>query len=92
LPEKSFLPGDRVRIAAVREIGSARLLNGLTAEIVGPHPLVQGWYKIRVDENNITPHADWSAPADRLERCEEPTRIAGLKSPAKLGKTVRHFP
>ena len=67
----TLTPGERVRIKALREIGSARLLDGLTGSVVAPHPLARGWYKINLDPNEITPHSDWSAPRDRLRRVDE---------------------
>ena len=81
-------PGERVRIRALREIGSARLLDGLTGEVVGPHPVARDWYKIHLDPNSITPHSDWSAPGDRLVRIDEmdyATRV-----PERLPQ--QHFP
>ena len=42
-------PGDRVRIRALRDFGSARVLNGITGEVVGPHAIAIGWYKVRLD-------------------------------------------
>src|SRR5437764_13587996 len=39
-----LVPGERVRIRAVSERGSARLLDGLTGIVVGPHPFARGWY------------------------------------------------
>jgi hypothetical protein len=81
-------PGERVRIWASREIGSARLLDGLTGEIVGPHPVARGWYKINLDPNEITPYNNWSAPRDRLvriERMEDPDYTADVSR-------QRHFP
>lgn len=86
LSEDAFRPGDRVLISAVREIGSARLLNGLTGEVVGPHPVANGWYKIRLDTNAITPHTDWSAPADRL------TLLDGPRTPVRRSKRVQCYP
>ena len=61
-----FCPGERVRIRAIRYVGSARLLHGLTGEVVAPHPIAKGWYKIRLDPNKISNYADWSVPGDRL--------------------------
>lgn len=93
LAEEALRPGDRVRISAVREVGSARLLNGLLAEVLEAHPLASGWYKIRVDPNEITPHRDWSAPGDRLRRCNDPdgTTERDIRS-AFSGETAKHFP
>ena len=66
--EELFCPGDRVRIRAIRNVGSARLLHGLTGEIVGPHPIAKDWYKIRLDPNEISKFADWCIPGNRLIR------------------------
>jgi hypothetical protein len=46
--------------------GSAKVLNGLTGVIIKPHPLANGWYKVRLDSNEITPHLEWSVPGERL--------------------------
>lgn len=62
----AYRAGDRVRICAYKKMGSCHLLDGLTAEIIDRHPFVPGWYKIRLDPNPISTHADWSAPGDRL--------------------------
>ncbi len=70
-PSEQFAEGDRVRIRALRKIGSARKLNGLTGEVVQPHAYVSGWYKIRLDPNSVTDHLEWSVPADRLVRCSD---------------------
>jgi hypothetical protein len=48
-------------------MGSARLLNGLTGEVLCSHALAHGWYKVRLDQNEVTPHEDWPIPGDRLE-------------------------
>jgi hypothetical protein len=66
-----MLIGKQIRIRALREIGSARLLNGLTGIVVGRHPVVTGWYRIQLDENSITPHRSWTAPVDRLVVVEQ---------------------
>ena len=93
MAEEPLRPGDRVRISAVKEVGSARLLHGLLADVLGAHPLAEGWYKIRLDKNEITPHLDWSAPADRLRRYNEldGTTASGTCSPFS-GVIVKHFP
>src|SRR5438309_8570196 len=60
------LVGKRVRIRAVKALGSARLLDGLTGTVVAAHPIACGWVKLDLDENTRTPHRDWSVAADRL--------------------------
>ena len=90
---RAFGPGDRIRIRAVRDVGSARLLHGLAGEVVGPHPLAPNWYKIRLDPNDISPHPEWSAPLDRLI----PEDIAADTQSPQTGQlleqiTVRHWP
>ncbi len=60
------LIGKRVRIRAVKALGSARLLDGLTGTVVAVHPIASGWVKLDLDENDRTPHRDWSVAADRL--------------------------
>lgn len=62
--------GTRVRIVAFKEVGSAYLLRGLTAEVIGGH-FIEGWVKIRLDPNDIHPERDWSISADRLVVLEE---------------------
>ena len=66
-----FRPGDRVRIVAVKELGSEELLNGLTGEVICPHAFASGWYKIWLDPNEVTPHPEWSVPGDWLVACDE---------------------
>ena len=90
---RSFRPGDRIRIRALADRGSARLLDGLTGEVVGPHPIADNWYKIRLDPNHISPHPDWSAPFDRLvpEDCRLETDSARSGRLAEQ-VTVKHWP
>jgi hypothetical protein len=66
-----FRPGERVRIVAVKDMGSERLLDGLTGEIICQHAFVSSWYKIWLDPNEVTAHSEWSVPADRLVACDE---------------------
>lgn len=40
------------------DVGSARLPDGLTGEVLGPHAVAIGWYKVRLEENQITSHAE----------------------------------
>ena len=63
--------GDRVRIAAVKEVGSARLLDGLKGEVLGPHAFALGWYKVRLEPNEITSYEYWSVPGERLVLCDD---------------------
>jgi len=65
------LIGARVRIQAVKEIGSARLLHGLTGTVIGLHPIAEDWVKVQLDANGVTPHRVWSVPLDRLVMVEE---------------------
>lgn len=60
------LVGKRVQICAVKEFGSARLLNGLTGTVIGLHPIAFGWVKLELDPNSVTPHHRWSVAVDRL--------------------------
>lgn len=39
---------------AVKYIGSARLLHGLTGTVIANHPIVDDWVKVRLDENTVT--------------------------------------
>jgi hypothetical protein len=59
--------------------------------VVGPHPIAVGWYRIRLDANELTPYSEWSVPGDRLVRedLQESAIPAGL---ALEGKTIKHFP
>jgi hypothetical protein len=63
---KQFAQGERVIIRAIKNEGSARILDGLTAVIVGPHPITPNWFRIQLDPNPITPHRDWTIPASGL--------------------------
>ena len=88
-----FRPGDRIRIRALRDVGSARLLDGLTGEIVGPHPIARNWYKVRLDPNQISPYLEWSAPLDRLvpeDHAPEPKRARSNLLAEQI--TVKHSP
>jgi hypothetical protein len=60
------LVGKRVQIQAIKTLGSARLLHGLTGTVVALHPIASGWVKLELDENSRTPHRDWSVAVDRL--------------------------
>jgi hypothetical protein len=81
--QRGFRPGDRVRIRAFREFGSERLLDGIGGEIIAPHPVATGWFKVRLDPNGVTPHTDWSAPGDRLvlegSQLEEAPQISSVR-------------
>jgi hypothetical protein len=55
-----------VRIRALKPEESARFLNGLTGTVIGVHPLVPDWVKLRLDPNPRTPYRERSIPADRL--------------------------
>jgi hypothetical protein len=68
-------PGDRVRIVADRETGSVKLLDGLTAEILGPHPIAKGWFKICLDENAVTANRYWPVPGARLLYLKDNSQI-----------------
>jgi hypothetical protein len=85
--QHTYCPGDRVRIRAFREIGSARLLDGIGGKIIALHPVATGWFKIRLDPNGVTPHTEWSAPGDRLVPEESP-----LEEEAPQISSVRIFP
>jgi hypothetical protein len=84
-----FQPGDRVRLRALKDFGTVRLLHGLAGEIVGPHPIARGWFKVRLDPNDITPDLEWSVPGDRLVREGDANQGQGT---SQRGKTVRHYP
>lgn len=76
-----------------RHIGSARLLHGLTGEVVGRHPIATGWYRVRLDTNEVTPHALWYVPGDRLVRIDDPPEADCEQSSLLPGiTTVDHFP
>ena len=65
-------PLGRARIVAKRSIGSAALLDGLTCEVVGAHPIAPGWVKIALVadagelERRRVKYRDWSISKDRL--------------------------
>ena len=90
LSNERFRPGDRVRIRAVREHGSARLLHGLTGEVVAPHPIARRWYKLRLDANDVTAHVESSAPDDWLMNEHSSDELESGSS--ALAKMVRHYP
>jgi hypothetical protein len=58
--------GKRVRIRAVKDVGSERLLDGLTGRVVELHPIAHKWVKVELDPNPVTPHRIWSVPMERL--------------------------
>lgn len=64
------LIGKRVKIHAIKQQGSVRLLDGLTGTLVGPHAIASDWVTVRLDPNPVTPHQEWSIPEDRLVPCE----------------------
>jgi hypothetical protein len=68
--DRDDLVGKRVRIRAIKETGSARVLNGLTGTVTALHPVMSKWYKIDLDPNSVSRHREWSIPADRLVVCE----------------------
>lgn len=89
MSETAWTSGDRIRIRALSDVGSGTLLNGLTGEVIEPHPIAAGWYKIRLDDNEISRYAEWSAPGDELVRLDEPY-TEGIRSSGHA--TGRHFP
>jgi hypothetical protein len=61
--------------------------------VVAPHPIATGWYKVRLDGNEVTPHALWSVPGDRLARIDYPSEEEPEQFGLLLGATkVQHFP
>jgi hypothetical protein len=42
------------------------------------HPIAAGWVKLRLDQNSITPHQEWSIPKDRLIASEDEDASRGL--------------
>jgi hypothetical protein len=63
------LIGKRVRIRAVKREGSAHRLNGVTAKVVGPHPIAADWFRIELEENAVTTEREWTVPGNRLVLC-----------------------
>jgi hypothetical protein len=58
---RRFAAGGRYRIKpSDKEVGSQRLLQGLTCTIVSEHPVIASWVKIRLDPNDKTLDLDWS--------------------------------
>lgn len=93
LSGNAFRPGDRVRIRALRHVGSARLLHGLIGEVIARHPIATGWYKVRLDHNEVTPHALWSVPGERLARIDDPSDAESAQSSLLAGIIeVEHLP
>jgi hypothetical protein len=64
--DRESLVGKRVQIRAIKQVGSARLLHGLTGIVVARHPIALNWFKIKLDSNSVTPHLEWSIAGDRL--------------------------
>ena len=64
------LIGKRVCLRAIKQEGSARRLNGVTATVIGPHPITADWFRIELEENTITNEREWTIPADRLIVCD----------------------
>jgi hypothetical protein len=69
LPKLKEIIGKRVQIQAIKECGSARLLNGLKGTVIGRHPIAAEWVKLQLDRNSVTSHREWSVPAERLVLC-----------------------
>jgi hypothetical protein len=78
-----------VRIRAIKQHGSARLLNGLTGTVVAAHPEVPDWVKVHLDPNSVTPYREWSIPEDRLIVCETESPGAALVRAAEVGHKFR---
>jgi hypothetical protein len=77
-----------VRIQALKEIGSARLLHGICGEVLRLHPIARGWYIVQLDANGITTHLDWPVPGDCLISDLDPLDLSPGASTGSLG----HFP
>jgi hypothetical protein len=65
-------PGTRVQIRAFKDVGSARLLDGLPATVTGKH-FVEGWVYLDVDANDRTTERRWSIDETRLIVLELPS-------------------
>jgi len=65
----SYAKGDRIRVvaSAASPESSARLLSGMTGQVIGPHPFVSGWVKILLDRDAQLVHRDWSISVSYLE-------------------------
>jgi hypothetical protein len=84
------LIGKKVRIRAIKQHGSARLLDGLTGTVVAAHPEVPDWVKVHLDPNVVTPYREWSIPEDRLIVCEtESLEPALVGREAEVGHRFR---
>jgi hypothetical protein len=66
VPDAVDLVGKRVQIRAIKNEGSARVLNGLTGIVTATHPIATGWCLIDLDMNHRTVHRSWSIAVDRL--------------------------
>ena len=60
------LVGKLVQIVPSQHDQSTKFLNGLSAMVVGVHPIANSWLKLRLDANPITPQLEWTLPTDRL--------------------------
>lgn len=61
----------RVRIRQSESEGSAKVLDGLRATVIGPHPVVHGWVKIKLDPNDRVSEREWSIAEENLEDVRE---------------------
>ena len=79
-----------MRIRAIKQHGSARLLDGLTGTVIAAHPEVPHWVKVHLDPNSVTPYREWSIPEDRLIVCEtESPEAASVGRGAEVGHKFR---
>jgi hypothetical protein len=87
LAENDGLVGQRVRIQAIRDIGSARVLNHLLATVIARHPIAPLWYKIHLDPNSVTRHHEWTIPADRLVVLKGGSNLHGHQDEQQIQET-----
>lgn len=64
--------GTRVRVKALRSIGSAALLNGTLGTVIGEHHIARNWIVIRLDPNPLTRETEWPIAAECVEIVEGP--------------------
>jgi hypothetical protein len=78
--------GKRVQIVSSQHDQSTKFLNGLSAMVVGVHPIANTWLKLKLDANPVTPQLDWALPANRLVVTGS---LASLDSLARFAPTPK---
>ena len=84
MPSATDLIGRRVQVRALKEHGSARVLDGLQGTLTAAHPIALNWVIVLLDPNARTPHLEWSIPLERLVVHEEGEPSPPICAPASL--------